>query len=107
MYTLLRVRPQGEARYRWTGYVYDVSATGMRFELDAALATGSVVEVRAMLPGHETLTFTASGRIVRHHDEASEPGPIRMGLAFERFRTAQDSRRLADYLERSDLRAAA
>ena len=31
MYTLVRVRPQGQARYCWTGHIYDVSESGMRF----------------------------------------------------------------------------
>ena len=60
MYTLVRVRPAGTQRYCWTGHIYDISAAGMRFDLDQVLESGTIVEVRAMLPGHTT-TFQVSG----------------------------------------------
>ena len=41
MYTLLRARRVGDTRYRWTGYIYDISVAGMRFELDKALEPGT------------------------------------------------------------------
>jgi c-di-GMP-binding flagellar brake protein YcgR len=106
MYTLIRVRPEGQERYCWTGYIYDISASGMRFELDAALEAGTHVEVRAMLPGSQQVTIQASGTVVRQHDDADERGPIRMGLKFERFVRHADRTRLIDYIERSALKAA-
>jgi hypothetical protein len=99
MYTLVRVRPQGRDRFCWTGYVYDISASGMRLELDSAVEPGTAVEIRAMLPGYDQFTFQATGRVARLHDEADEPGPMRMGVAFDRFTHHADRTRLIEYIE--------
>lgn len=107
MYTLIRVKPTGDERFRWTGYIYDISASGMRFELDQALDPGTEVEVRAMLPGAFHTTFHAVGKVVRLHDDAEDRGPMRMGLVFEKFTHHADRRRLHEYLEHSGLRQAA
>ena len=106
MYTLVRVRPVNTERYLWTGYIYDISANGMRFELDHPLPPGTQVEVRAMLPGSFHTTFHATGKIMRIHDDSDEPGPIRMGLIFEKFTHHADRRHLQDYLANSGLKAA-
>jgi len=105
MYTLLRVRHVGDKRYRWTGHIYDISSTGMRFELDGPLPAGTEVEVRGMLPGSQQTTFHATGRIVRLHDD-EEVGPIRMGMTFTKFQHDIDRQRLNIYLNHSNLRAA-
>lgn len=107
MYTLVRVRPVGAPRYLWTGYIYDISLTGMRFELDHALPPGMQVEVRAMLPGFTQTTFHAIGTVIRLHDDPDEPGPVRMGLTFQRFLHHADRRRLMEYFEYHGLRLAA
>jgi hypothetical protein len=106
MYTLVRVRPVGEERYRWTGHIYDVSESGMRFELDQPIEAGTRVEVRAMLPGSSHITFNAAGHIVRLHDDCDERGPVRMGMVFERFTRQGDQLRLSDYLSGAGLKAA-
>ena len=98
MYTLVRVRPQGAGRYRWTGFAYDISDSGMRFELDEALPPGSHLDVRVILPGATTTTFHASGRVVRTHDDPDEPGPVRMGMRFESFRLQTYCAHLKSYL---------
>ena len=98
MYTLVRVRPQGDKRYRWTGFAYDISSSGMRFELDEALPSGSALDVRVILPGATPTTFHASGRVVRTHDDADDPGPVRMGMRFESFRLQTDCAHLKGYL---------
>ncbi len=105
MYTLLRVRPVGHQRYRWTGHIYDISESGMRFELDTPLPAGSEVEVRGMLPGSQQVTFHASGKIVRLHDP-EEVGPTRMGMTFTRFNHDIDRKRLNIYLNEAARRAA-
>ncbi|MEM9882746.1 MAG: PilZ domain-containing protein [Planctomycetota bacterium] len=107
MYSLVRVRPAGADRYLWTGHIYDVSLTGMRFELDTALEPGTAVEVRGILPGQEHVTFRADGTVVRYHDDADEPGPLRMGMAFTRFHSETDETRLTDYLGDHGLKLAA
>ena len=105
MYTLLRVKQAGDQRYRWTGHIYDISESGMRFELDAPLPAGTEVEVRGMLPGNHQITFHATGRIVRMHDP-EEVGPIRMGMTFTRFNHDIDRQRLNIYLNHSGMMAA-
>lgn len=106
MYTLVRVRRQGQERYSWTGYIYDISASGMRFELDSPLDLGSSIEVRAMLPGARQTTFHATGRVVRQLDDDAA-GPVRMGMTFDAFQRHTDRTRLLDYLEGAGLRLAA
>jgi hypothetical protein len=101
MYTLVRVRPMGSERYRWTGHVYDISASGMRIELDHTLPPGAQVDVHAMLPGKNQTTINASGRIVRIHDDPSLPGPVRMGMTFNHFAFVGDQRRLSSYLDKA------
>jgi hypothetical protein len=107
MYTLIRVRPQGNKRYCWTGHIYDISASGMRFELDAPLQPGTLIEVRATLPGPNSTTVNITGRIVRYHDEPNEPGPIRMGMVIDSYTRPVDRSRLSDYLQHSGLNKAA
>jgi c-di-GMP-binding flagellar brake protein YcgR len=105
MYTLLRVRHVGDQRYRWTGHIYDISEGGMRFELDTPLPAGTEIEVRGMLPGSHQITFHATGRIVRLHDD-EEVGPIRMGMTFTSFNHDIDRQRLNIYINHSGLKAA-
>ena len=107
MYTLIRVRPRGTKTYCWTGHIYDISASGLRFELDAAVATGTEIEIRAALPGCHHTTINASGHVVRYHDEPDDPGPIRMGMIFDKFTHKEDLQRLTDYLNENGLLASA
>jgi len=102
MYTLVRVKPEGAERFRWTGYIYDISETGMRFEVDAPVEPGTRLEVRAMLPGIFHTTFNAAGTVVRIHDDDENAGPCRMGMIFDRFEADEDRLRLQDYLEASN-----
>jgi hypothetical protein len=104
MYTHLRVRPAGGSRYRWSGFVYDISASGMHFELDDQIDSGTALEVRITLPGSAPTTLSATGTVVRTHDD--EPGPVRMGLHFDDFRTENDRKRLVQYLDTPHLKAA-
>lgn len=85
MYTLVRVKPEGSDRFRWTGYIYDISESGMRFELDAPVDPGVRLVVKAMLPGVNHTTIRAAGTVVRIHDDDQLPGPTRMGMTFESF----------------------
>jgi len=109
MYTFLRARlsDDDETNYPWAGHIYDISHSGMRFEIDHALPSGIEITVRAMLPGPDQTTITATGRVVRIHDDDDLPGPIRMGMTFDRFENAWDRRRLEDYLAGRGLRQAA
>ena len=99
MYTLLRARVIGSEKYTWTGHIYDISVSGMRLELDIPIEAGTLIEVRAMLPGKDHTTFRASGRVVRLHSDEENLGPAIMGLTFEAFRSPMDHQRLCSYLE--------
>lgn len=101
MYTLIRVKPHGDEAYLWTGHIYDVSESGIRFELDQSLAPGTRVDVRAMLPGARHATFEATGRVVRIHDEWDHFGPSRMGLIIEQFSDTDSEEQLKSYLGQS------
>ncbi len=98
MYTLLRVRRVGDTTYRHTGYIYDISLSGMRFELDEPMEPGAAIEIRGMLPGDSHATIRATGHIVRVHEDEDAPGPVRMAMAFETFQNETDVRRLTSYL---------
>lgn len=106
MYTLVRVRPLGTRRFRWTGFVYDISTTGMRFELDNALPPEMKVDIHVMLPGKQAVTFDATGSIVRLHDDDFTPGPKRMGMVFDYFAYNGDRQRLETYLSQAGRLAA-
>jgi hypothetical protein len=107
MYTLVRVRPAGTKRYQWTGYIYDISQTGMRFEVDGAIPPGTKVDICALLPGAHHTTFEATGHIVRMHDDDDlDIGPVRMGMTFDSFARELDEMVLDNYLAESGLRAA-
>jgi len=99
MYTLIRARVQGSTRYNWTGHIYDVSLSGLRFELDMPVEPGTQLEIRGMLPGAGHTTFRATGRVVRVHSDADAPGPAIMGLEFEAFQSPMDRHRLAQYID--------
>ena len=107
MYTLVRVRPAGEEKYTWSGFIYDISEGGMRFEIDDAIEPGTKIEVRAMLPGATHVTFEASGTVVRIHDDDDNYfGPTRMGLIFDEFKTENDHMRLNQYITTETQKAA-
>ena len=106
MYTLVRARPQGHPHFCWTGHVYDVSSIGMRFELDELIEPGTLIQVRAMLPGAKHITIEATGRVVRLHDDRDELGPMRMGMTFEHMAPLHQVQ-LATYLSSAGLKEAA
>lgn len=110
MYTLLRARRVGDAKYTWTGYIYDISLSGMRFELDEPVEPGAEIEVRGMLPAGKHTTFRAIGTVVRVHEDPEKPddlGPVRMAMRFTRFVREHERERLNGFLAHSGLRLAA
>lgn len=106
MYTLVRVTDAtGSQRFDHAGYIYDISISGMRIELDMLLEEGTRIEAKLMLPGQpgekKPTNITVTAWVVRHHDgEDESSGPTRMGVAFESFKTPQDEERLYDYVSR-------
>jgi hypothetical protein len=79
------------------GHAYDISVSGVRFELDAALPSGLPIEMEIHLPGLVD-PIRASARVVRVFDEDDDPGPRRMGAVFTAFASPADARRLAVHL---------
>lgn len=87
------------------GFVYDISSGGMRFELDDAVDSDTPLDCTITLPPvkmqptgdpRRPVTFQATGRVVRIHDD--EAGPVRMGLQFDDFKTDNDRQTLETYL---------
>lgn len=108
MYTSLQARPAGSQQYCWSGFIYDISKTGMRIELDDALDSNAPIECEITLPPitskitgdpKQPITFHATGRVVRVHDD--EPGPVRMGLTFDDFTADTDRKALENYLSQT------
>ena len=99
MYTFLRARALGSAKYIWTGHLYDISMSGMRFELDMPIEAGTLIEVRGMLPGKDHTSFRATGRVTRQHSDAEDRGPVVMDMVFDQFRSPLDAQRLLAYLQ--------
>lgn len=81
MYSAVSVVRRGQ---REEGHVYDVSLSGMRFELDRPARRGSTLDVEVSLPGCED-AIRAKARVVRVFDEVDDPGPRRMAVEFETF----------------------
>lgn len=99
MFTLARVRLAGDTQYRWTGHIHDVSRSGALLELDQNLPPGSILEIRALLPGREQVTFHARGPVVRLHISDHWQGQTRMAIRFDAFAREQDSQDLNRYLD--------
>lgn len=99
MYTLIRARVLGSTRYNWTGHIYDVSLSGLRFELDMPIEPGTQLEIRGMLPGAGHTTFRAVGTVARVHSDHETQGPAIMGLQFDAFQSPMDRHRLAQYID--------
>ncbi len=98
MYTQVRGKPPGAARYTLSGHLYDVSMTGIRFEFDEPLPAGQHIQFRIQLPGEEQAVVRLEASIVRLHDESNEPGPVRMGAHIEKFLWPTDRETLESYL---------
>ena len=90
---------------RLQGHVYDISASGVRIELDEALHPGECVVLNLDLPGAGT-SVNASASVVWINDTQDDPGPRRMALRFTSFSGRADRDRLIDYLGTVDRHAA-
>ena len=102
MYSLIRVRIADRQSELAQGHIYDVSRSGLRFELDHPIDPGTRVDVRAMLPGFQHASIMAHGTVVRVHDDKDEPGPVRMGLRIDGFADVSYEARFDEYLAALD-----
>jgi len=97
MYTALSAKKAGAGRYVLEGHAYDISEGGVQFELDRGLEPGTPVVLRIELP--RSFGSIADERPVVVHGnvvwvDESEPGPVRMAVAFTRFARKADEARL-------------
>ena len=107
MYTAVTVRCREGMRLRaLDGHAYDLSAAGVRIELDEPLPVDERVEVAIQLPG-EAEAVTGSARVIWINDENDDPGPRRMALAFTGFRSREDHTRLVRHINGSSHQRAA
>jgi hypothetical protein len=77
------------------GHGYDISLTGMRFELDDELPSGSEVQIE-LYPPAENDPIRMHGVIVRVFSHDDDPGPRRMAVQFTAFGTPLDRERLTN-----------
>ncbi|GJQ28198.1 MAG: hypothetical protein HBSAPP03_00820 [Phycisphaerae bacterium] len=98
MYTPVSVRLAGERKFRRDGHSYDLSEGGIQFELDDYIAPGTTVGLRIELPasfGGEADSqreVFVTGNVV--WADESEPGPVRLAVAFTKFASEADRDRL-------------
>lgn len=80
------------------GHAYDLSARGVRFELDEAVPNGTAIQFELELPGCSA-PVKGRGRVVRVFSQEDDPGPRRMAAHIEEFASEHDRMRLAAHLE--------
>ena len=96
-YTPVSLRLLDTERFSLEGHAYDISEGGVMFELDRGVDPGTPVAVQITLPpaagdvgpGRSVFVF---GNVVWLDD--SDPGPVRMAVAFTRFARLGDRERL-------------
>lgn len=90
-----------ETKGHFEGHAYDISDSGIRVELDAALPVGTPVDVSMQFPGCGA-AIRLVGTVARLFDEIDDPGPRRMGL-HAHAATEADARRLSRLLDQAAL----
>ncbi|MBM4051951.1 MAG: PilZ domain-containing protein [Planctomycetes bacterium] len=101
-YTAVRVGAAGGAGFPLEGHAYDISATGLRFELDEVMKVGQPLSLELLLPGAGGWVRLA-GRVVRLFDEIDDPGPRRMAIHVDSFEDDSHRERLVGHLDRGYL----
>ena len=81
------------------GHAYDVSAGGVRVELDDPPTVGSRTDVHLAWPGLAD-GVNVHGEVVWVADVNDDPGPRRLALRFVSFASKLDEKRLNDALDR-------
>ncbi len=107
MYTSVTARhTDGDEIREFLGHAYDVSASGVRIELDEPLALGASVALCIELPCSDEHVY-ACADVVWIADPEDDPGPRRIALRFTEFLSPADEEQLVSYLGRGHLRQAA
>jgi hypothetical protein len=101
MYTPVRVRLEGETEFARDGHAYDISESGLRFELDHPVEAGTPMTVELELPraGLWASTDDGPGRTIELKAnvvwcDTEEPGPARMAASVTEFIREGDKPRL-------------
>jgi hypothetical protein len=101
MYTPVAVRllDSEDDKFDIEGHAYDISAGGVRFEVDRALKPGTRIAMQITLPtaGDEDVgpgrSVYVFANVVWIEDE-DEPGPVRTAAVFNHFARVGDKERL-------------
>jgi hypothetical protein len=109
-YTSVALRTLDRDRHTLEGHAYDLSVGGVMFELDKAINPGTPVSIRIDLP--RSMLDTGPGRSVFVFGNVvwlddSDPGPVRMAVAFTRFARAGDEFRIHRVIANAAARRAA
>lgn len=111
MYTPICVRLLDDTNTTMDGHAYDVSESGIQFELDRSIAPGTPVAIQIMLPQGDQDELGRSvfviANVVWLTDDSDEPGPSRMAAVFSSFARLGDRERLIRQLVRSRFTRAA
>ncbi len=75
------------------GHAYNISLTGLRFELDEALPPGLEVLLELFIAG-DPQTIRLRGTVVRIFDAEDDPGPRRMAVHFSTFESEAEREHL-------------
>src|SRR5437868_12993565 len=80
------------------GHSYDVSIGGVQIELDEPIAPGTQVSLQLVLPYTGMIRLADDERIVSVVGnvvwiDESEPGPVRLAIAFSKFASEADKTR--------------
>ncbi|MFG0256610.1 MAG: PilZ domain-containing protein [Phycisphaerales bacterium JB043] len=107
-YSRMVVQPLDSPECMWEGHAYDISAGGVRFELDEPLDPGTRIAMRIDLPNTSAArhigrrSIFAFGRILRVCLDDEEfgrgIGPMRMAAVFTEFAREEDHAMLMEYL---------
>ncbi len=103
MYSRVRVRFLDSDEFEWEGHAYDVSESGIRFELDRGIETGTQVAIQIDLPhtaierSTERRSVYAFANVVWMEDE-DLPGPVKLAAVFTRFAQSGDEELLRERL---------
>ncbi len=114
MYTGVEVRPLDSDKFQWQGHAYDISESGMRFEVDEPIDPGTQIAVRIDLPGSQSLAISERRPVYAladvvwvEQEDVEARGPVRMACSFKRFIIPGDRQRLRDRLGSGRFSAAA
>jgi len=108
-FTPVRVRAGGESL---DGHTYDISESGVQFELDHGVPPGTPVMIEIELPAPLSGSRDLIDRVIGVEadivwTDETEPGPARMAAQFTRFKGEGDRARLYGALARGLVRRAA